>query len=332
MNTKTTKHHFVIGILMTVLVAVFAIGLSQIPYLHIVGPLVLAILLGIIIASSNMIDSKFDQGIRFSSKKLLRVGIVLLGLRLNVYELQSVGLGGLMYALGLTSFALISVYGLTQLFKIDRTLGLLLACGTAICGAAAIAAVAPIIRAKDTSVAISIATIALLGTTFTLIFTFSFSFLNLTELEYGYFVGGTLHEIAHVVAASSVGGPASEDAALLIKLTRVILLVPIAVMISVMYRRKTSAQKPLSWSNFPIPWFIVGFLMMSLIHTSGILQNQVVEALIQLSYFLLAMAMAGLGLSVQLKAFKQVGVNLIYAGVIGSIALIFVGYLFVTYI
>lgn len=220
-----------------------------------------------------------------------------------------------LYAALLLGITLVTVYGLARLFKVDKTLSLLTACGTAICGAAAIVAIAPLLKAKDHQVAVSVAVIAVLGTLFTLIYTFVYPILPLSDYQYGIFAGGTLHEIAHAIAASTAGGTEAEDIAVVVKLTRVALLVPVALLIGiVMNKQAANAQASNSFSlkTLPIPWFILGFLMMSAVNTSGILPTEFVEQLITVSYLLLAMAMAGLGLNVELKAFKQLGMTVFF--------------------
>ncbi|KMK75198.1 YeiH family protein [Alkalihalobacillus pseudalcaliphilus] len=341
---------YALGITLTLVIAFAAQILIKLPYLHMVGPLILAIILGISFNTIYSVPSRFHKGIEFSSKKLLRAGIILLGLRLHLGDIQAAGLSTFIYAFILVLTTLISVYSLARLFKVHQTLSLLTACGTAICGAAAIIAIAPLVKAKDQMTAVSITVIALLGTLLTLLFTLLYPLFPLTDYQYGLLVGGTLHEIAHAIAASTVGGVVAEDIALIVKLTRVILLVPVAVCIGVLFNyfnkkdeegpstsagmasflpSSTSPMKPkMKW---PIPWFIFGFLAMSTVNTFGLLSETLTETLISLSYLFLAMAMAGVGLKVKLNAFKDIGPNILYAGLIGTVLLVGLGYLLLSF-
>ena len=141
-------------------------------------------------------------------------------------------------------FTLFVVYGLTRWFGVGKRLGILTACGTAICGAAAVVAVAPQVKAKDEETAVGAATVAVLGAIFTLIYSVIYSILNLSPTGYGIFTGATLHEIAHVIAAADVGGSEAVDLAVIVKLTRVALLVDTSIIIGCM-RLFVSISSPL---------------------------------------------------------------------------------------
>lgn len=140
-------------------------------------------------------------------------------------------------------FTISVVYGLARLFKVEKRLGILTACGTAICGAAAVVAISPQIKAKDEETAIGAAMVAILGTIFTLLYTFLYPVLGLTQNGYGIFTGATLHEIAHVIAAAAPGGDGAIDMAVIVKLTRVALLVPVAILIGIWANRAEQREK-----------------------------------------------------------------------------------------
>lgn len=320
---------FIKGIGVTLLLAIAAKLLSTLPFLSIMGQLVIAILLGMIWSAVVGVPHHLQSGISFSSKKLLRVGIILLGMRLNLVDIYNAGIGVFVIALINLTFAILVVYGLTRLFGVEKRLGILTACGTGICGAAAVVAVAPQVDAKDEEIAVGAAIVALLGTTFTFIYSFIYSLLPLSPTEYGVFAGGTLHEIAHVVAAASVGGDLAIDMAIIVKLTRVALLVPVALLVGFFMQRGTkgAAKKKLSWSS--VPWFIIGFLVMSGFNSLGIVSDSVAKGIVNIAYLLIAMAMAGLGLNVEIKAFREHGLRAFSAGLIGSVLLSVLGYILV---
>ncbi|KGA98924.1 membrane protein [Alkalihalobacillus alcalophilus ATCC 27647 = CGMCC 1.3604] len=321
---------FYIGMLITLIIAVASALLAQIPYLTIIGQLVLAMILGTIWNHTLKVKNEWRTGIEFSSKKLLRLGIILLGLRLDITDIYFAGWSTFLYALILLVTTLGVVYWLARLLKVDKTLSLLTACGTAICGASAIVAIVPLVKAKQSITAVSIAVIAILGTIFTLLFTFLFPMLPLSAYQFGLFTGGTLHEIAHTIAASSAGGTESEDIALVVKLTRVALLVPVAILIGFYINRNAKYSDKsvhgFTTQTLPIPWFIVGFLTMSTINSVGILPEPLINVLITISYLLLGMAMAGVGFNVDLAVFKKLGLNVFYAGLLGTIVLVGLGF------
>ncbi|WP_282938885.1 YeiH family protein [Paenibacillus sp. RC67] len=324
---------FLIGIALTLLIALAAKYLAGFPFLSIMGQLVIAILIGIIWRASIGVPTRAVAGTQFSSKKLLRLGIILLGMRLNLVDIVHAGPKVFLLAVIVIAFTLSVVYGLTRLLKVDKGLGMLTACGTAICGAAAVVAIAPQINAKDEETAIGAAIVAILGTLFTLLYTFLFPVLGLSSLGYGVFSGATLHEIAHVIAAAAPGGNQAVDMAVIVKLTRVALLVPVAILIGIWanraQRKEAGSTAKTSWRSIPIPWFILGFLVVSGIHSLNIVPEAVASALVTAAYMLIAMAMAGLGLGVDLATFRRLGMKSFAAGLIGSVLLSGLGFILV---
>jgi len=323
---------FLKGLVLTLLIALVAKYIATFPFFSILGQLVIAIILGMAWRATFKVQDSWQVGITFSSKKLLRLGIILLGMRLNLADIYHAGANVFLIAVINLLFALIVVYGLTKILHVDQKLGILTACGTAICGAAAVVAIAPQIKANEKETAVGAAIVALLGTVFTLVYTVFYSIIDLTPTEYGIFAGGTLHEIAHVIAAASAGGNEAIDIAVIVKLTRVALLVPVAIIIGIFYRRTAKGEEKKAFSLSIIPWFILGFLAMSAINSLGIIPANVAQAFVNIAYILIAMAMAGLGLNVEIKTFKELGVKAFIAGLIGSVCLSVLGYILVIFL
>ncbi|WP_036718576.1 YeiH family protein [Paenibacillus harenae] len=320
---------FAQGIAVTLLLAIGSKYIAMLPYLDIMGQLVIAILLGTAVRAWLGVPKRIEGGIAFSGRKLLRFGIILLGLRLDLTDIVQAGPNVFSIAVIHIVFTFFLVYNLAKWLGIDKKLGMLTACGTAICGAAAVVAIAPLMKAKEHETAISAATVAFLGTVFTLIYIILYPVLGLSDAGYGIFSGATLHEIAHVVAAAAPGGREAVELAVIVKMSRVALLVPAALLIGLWHRRSEAEKGRISWKSLPIPWFIVGFLAMSGVHTLGIVPAEATELLILAAYFLIAMAMAGLGLSVDLVLFGRLGKKTFAAGLIGSAALTGLGLLLV---
>ncbi|MGI2297998.1 YeiH family protein [Paenibacillus sp. GXUN7292] len=327
---KKRGFDFTQGIALTLGIAVTAKILASFPFLSIMGQLVIAILLGIAWRAVIGVPEKAMTGVSFSSKKLLRYGIILLGMRLNLADIVHAGPKVLAIAIINITFTILVVYGLTKLFKVDKRLGMLTACGTAICGAAAVVAISPQIKASDDETAIGAATVAILGTIFTLLYTVLYPVLGLTAAGYGIFSGATLHEVAHVVAAAAPGGNEAVDLAVIVKLTRVALLVPVAILIGIWMnraeRKEDNHTEKTSWKSIPIPWFILGFLIMSGVNTLGIFSADIVNLVVLAAYLLIAMAMAGLGLNVDIQTFRRLGMKSFAAGLIGSVLLSILGF------
>ncbi|KWW17340.1 MULTISPECIES: YeiH family protein [Peribacillus] len=327
-KVRTKKRGFSLGIGLTLLIAIAAKYLAELPFLHIMGQLVIAILIGVTWKSIMGVPAYAVAGTNYSSKVLLRLGIILLGMRLNLKDI--VIAGPRTFAVGAISlvFAILIVYGLTRLFKVDKKLGLLTACGTGICGAAAILAISTQIKAKEKDTAVAVATVAVLGTTFTFGYTILYPLLGLSDPGYGIFAGATLHEIAHVIAAAAPGGNEAVDLAVMVKLTRVALLIPVALLIGFLmnWKERSTCESKSSFKSIQIPWFIIGFLLMSALNTSGFVPASVAAMLVTLSYILMAMSMAGLGLNIDLLTFKKYGGKPFAAGLIGSILLSVLGF------
>lgn len=311
------------GWILTMMIAFVATTLGKMPGLSIMGSLVLAILLGIGYRALFDLPAAYVPGIQFSSKKILRYGIILLGMRLSLTEIIQAGWGTLIVAILSILVGMVSVLGLARWLKMERRLSYLTAAGTSICGAAAVVAIAPQVKAKEHETAAAAATVALLGTLFTLLDLSLLPLLPWSSIERGIFLGGTLHEIAHVVAASFPFDTETQDRALIVKLTRVALLIPVALFVSILFQKfdaqeSTAGQQK---TSIQIPWFIFGFLGMSALATYLTIPSPVRDALVQSAYFFLAMAMAGLGLSTDLKTFRQLGVKAMFVGLIGSLIL-----------
>ncbi|NQD67410.1 YeiH family putative sulfate export transporter [Bacillus haikouensis] len=323
------KKGWVKGVLLTAVLALVAGVMAGYPFFSVMGVMIISILLGM--SWKGLMDVPHDAapGITFSSKFLLRAGIILMGLRLNIEQIISAGFSIVLIDVIVIIFTLVFMLYLGKLLSIDRHLSALIAVGTAVCGAAAIVAVAPLISAKKELTAISVAFIAIMGTIVTIFYTFLYPVLGFTPHEYGILTGATLHELAHVIAAAAPGGDVSSDTAILVKLGRVALLIPVAIILGLFFsKRDKNAPRPKrSFKDLPVPWFIFGFLLMCLVNTVGFLPSAFTQMLIALSIFLLSMAMAGLGLSVNFAEFRKLNYKVLITGTAGSFALILLGWL-----
>ncbi|MFE6930326.1 YeiH family protein, partial [Bacillus velezensis] len=206
------------GIGFTFIIALVGFGLSKLPVLDHIGQLACAIIIAVIYRQIRGYPEKFRTGIQFSAKRLLRFAIILFGLKLNIDVVLHQGLGLLVRDVGSIVFAIFLTILIGKLLKADSSLSLLLGIGTGVCGAAAIAAVSPILKAKDEDTAIGAGIIALVGTIFAIGYTILRPFLPLTDLQYGIWSGVGLHEIAHVALAGAPAGPDGLAIALLAKL------------------------------------------------------------------------------------------------------------------
>lgn len=217
--------------------------LAKVPGFTYVGPLGCAIVIAVIYRQFFGYPFKIKSGITFSSKILLRLAIILYGLRLNINTVINDGLALLIRDAFVIIFAILLMIWLAKVIKADGTISLLAGVGTGVCGAAAIAAVAPIVKAKDEDTAISIGMIALIGTIFSIIYTMIRPILPYSDLDYGIWSGISLHELAHVALAATPAGQDALAIALLAKLGRVFLLIPLCFILIYFMKRKNKSKE-----------------------------------------------------------------------------------------
>ncbi|WP_336787501.1 YeiH family protein [Paenibacillus sp. MMO-177] len=324
------------GLLLTAAVATAAYELARLPGLDRIGQMALA-LTGTIIARQFLgYPERLRSGIQFASKHLLRLAIVLCGLRLNISLLLHQGPALLLQGAITIILAVGMTLGIARLLKADAPLSLLLGIGTGICGAAAIGAVSPIVKARDEDTAVSAGLIALIGTAAAIIYTILQPLLPLTAGQYGIWSGLTLHEIAHVPLAAAAAGQDAVNAGLLAKLSRVLLLVPVSFILMLIMKRKDKGNNA-SGTTIAFPWFLLGFGAMSLFGslTPGTpleLPAPVTDQLLKAPSFLLAMAMVGLGLNVDLRALKDKALRPLAAMAAATVLLSIATYLLVYYV
>jgi uncharacterized integral membrane protein (TIGR00698 family) len=270
-------------------------------------PLVLAILLGAVVRTAWTPDVRWQPGIDFSAKQVLEVAIVLLGLTLDVPLLLR---AGPLLAAGIV-LAVVAALGVGYL--LGRTLGLrtplalLVAVGNAICGNSAIAAVAPVIGADPDDVASSIAFTAVLGVAVVLTLPYLMGPLALSAYQYGVLAGLTVYAVPQVLAATLPVSALSGQVGTLVKLTRVLMLGPIVLGLSVAMRRRGATPRGRVALGRLVPWFIVGFLLLAAVRATGVVSGAVVDGARWTSGSLTIVAMAALGLGVDVRVLRRVG-------------------------
>ncbi len=316
---------WVAGIAFTFFIALLGFLLAMVPGFDHVGQLACAIIIAVIYRQIFGYPEILRVGITFSSKKLLRLAIILYGLKLNIDTVFHDGLGLLARDALVIVFAIGLTVWLAKTFKADKNISLLLGVGTGVCGAAAIAAVAPIVKAKDEDTAIGVGIIALMGTVFAIGYTLLRPILPLLPVDYGIWSGISLHELAHVAIAAA---PAGEDAlaiGLLAKLGRVFLLVPLCFILIYFLKRKSKGVAD-AQNKVAFPWFLVGFILMSVLgsyvfgHSIPVSAN-VMAGISTATTWILTAAMVGLGLNVSLQDLRTRALKPLLAMTITSVCL-----------
>ncbi|MEK4427169.1 YeiH family protein [Solibacillus sp. FSL K6-1523] len=331
-SPKPSTKLWLAGIAFTIVIAALGYALSVVPGFDRVGPLACAIVIAVIYRQFFGYPEQIRQGIQFSAKRFLRFAIILYGLKLNIDVVLHQGMGLLIRDIGIIAFAIFMTVWLGKRLKADGTLSLLLGVGTGVCGAAAIAAVSPIIKAKDEDTAIGVGIIALVGTIFSITYTIIRPFLPLSDIQYGIWSGISLHEIAHVALA---GAPAGQDAlaiALLAKLGRVLLLIPLCFILMYWMQRKNAGKS--GETKIEFPWFLIGFIFMSLFGSYVLgksipVSTGTLEGISIFTSFILTSAMVGLGLNVSLKDLRTKAARPLIAMLITSVLVSVVAYIII---
>jgi uncharacterized integral membrane protein (TIGR00698 family) len=295
------------GIAFTAGVALLGMGLAKVPWIGMLGPMLLSIFIAVIYRQVAGYPVVLRPGIDFAAKKILRLAIILYGFKLNVNVIIQDGLPLLLKGILVIAIAIGVTMLVAKWIKADSSIALLLAVGTGICGAAAIAAVSPIAGAKEEDTAIGVGIIALTGTVFAAVYTLLYTLAGLDANSYGAWVGVSLHEIAHVVAASAPAGEGALAVALLAKLGRVCMLIPLCLLLTYWINRKRAKKGEDGdgvQAKAAFPWFLLGFVVTSLMGTYFHLPKELLQYLTTLSTFLLTAAMVGLGLNVSFHAVR----------------------------
>lgn len=305
--------------------------------------LVLAIIVGASVRAFAPLKPDAQSGINFCTKQVLDVAVMLLGCTVSTQVLLSAGVA---LPIGIACFVVLAIfgsYGLGRLFGLPRQLALLIACGNAICGNSAIAAVAPVIRAKGEDVAASISFTALLGVVLVLLLPLFLPLFHMQYLQYGVLAGLTVYAVPQVLAATAVFGPVAVQFGTLIKLTRVLMLGPVVVVLALMVNRAQrntqppsvqagitppTAKKAFALGQF-VPWFIVGFLCLALLRSLDLLPIVCVPVAAHTSNILTIIAMAGLGLSTDLRAVGQCGVRVSVVVLLSLVMLLVAAFAFI---
>lgn len=288
----------------------------------VVDALVLAILLGIAVRSVMRKPETFEDGIDFGAKQVLEVAVFLLGASVDLPALLSAGPALIAAILLLVALALPLSYGISRALGLPHPLALLIACGNAICGNSAIAAVAPVIHAERSQVAAAIAFTAVLGVGAVIGLPFLMAPLGFTDHQYGVLVGLTVYAVPQVLAAAFPVSMAAGQMATLVKLARVLLLGPLVLGAALTHRRAPTEAAPKLRLGQLVPWFIVGFVALAALRTAGVLPEPMVSSARTLSHLLTLVAMAALGLSVEIRAMRAVGPRVALASALSLVGLV----------
>ncbi|AXX89972.1 hypothetical protein CKA55_03720 [Arcobacter suis] len=300
-----------------------------------ISPLIIGIVLGIFYANTlkHKLPATWQSGIIFSTKYILRFGIILYGFRLTFQNLQEVGFSGVFIAFCIVAFTFIFGYIIgTKVLKLDREITILCSAGSSICGAAAVLATQSVLKNEAYKSAIAVSFVVIFGTItmFLYPFLYKLGIFDLSASEMGVYIGSTLHEVAHVVGASTSLGEAVSKDAIIVKMIRVIFLVPFLILLS-FWLIKTGFHNKNEKTKLIIPWFAVMFILVAGFNSFGFLSENIIKSINFIDTFSLTMAMTALGMETSFDKFKNVGMKPFYLSLILFIWLMVVGYFLVKF-
>lgn len=320
------------GILLMALFACAAFYIGEVDMMKAISfsPMIIGIILGMLYANSlrKNLPETWTPGIVFCSKRILRIGIILYGFKLTFQDITAVGLPAIIIdAIVVIVTILLGVF-VGRLLKMDRSIALLTACGSAICGAAAVMGVDGAIRPKPYKTAVSVATVVIFGTLSMFLYPILYraGIFDMPADQMGIFAGSTIHEVAHVVGAGNAMGSEISDSAIIVKMIRVMMLVPVLLVIAFFVARDVENREDGSGvkTKIQVPWFAIMFLLVICFNSLDLLPASVVSFITTLDTFLLTMAMTALGAETSIEKFKKAGFKpfllaaIIYCWLIGG--------------
>ncbi|MDF0753263.1 YeiH family protein [Gardnerella greenwoodii] len=320
---------------LTLLASFIGSWLKQYPGLKLLGALIIALLVGMALQLPLHAYKKNNDSRRAGVKsaaglianKLLRLGIILLGFKLNLHDLFTKGIKCLPIAAVLVAVMVCVTYNIAKLLKVNPQLAMLTAGGTSICGAAAVMGLSgsmPVLPEeedeKEQNEVMAVATVAIMGTIYALAEIFILPNFGMTKQQLGITAGASLHEIAHAVAAG--GAFDSIDVATIMKLSRVLMLVPASIFIAIWWNARHSKVENGGKHKISFPWFMLGFIAASVIGTYVPFITAHASTLVEAGYVFLGMAMAALGINVNFKVIFKQGRTAFLASFLASIVLV----------
>ena len=338
MVDKKKRLQTIHGILFVALFACSAFYISEFQVFKYLSfsPLIIGIILGMMYGNTlkkNM-PEEWLPGITFSSKKILRLAIILYGFRLTFQNVISVGLSAILIDLTVIIVTMCLGILLGKLLKIDKEIALLTSTGSAICGAAAVLGMESVLNNKAHKTTIAVSTVIIFGTTSMFLYPILYrnGVFNLTPEQWGLYTGASVHEVAHVVGASNAMGESISEVAVIVKMIRVIFLAPVLLFFAfIIGRSKHTNGEEGKAMKITIPWFAFGFIAVIGFNSLNLFPRSIVDGINYVDTFLLTMAMTALGMETHLKKFKESGIKPFILALILFIWLIFGGYLIVKY-
>jgi uncharacterized integral membrane protein (TIGR00698 family) len=299
------------GLIFSFLLAIFAYFLGTL--VPVVGGPVFGIVLGIIVASVWQVPGWLSGGIKFTSKYILQLAVILLGFDMNMANIIKVGRQSLVVLLVTLTTAFSIAYFVGRSLKIETKLKTLIGVGTAICGGSAIAAASSAIDAEDQDISYAISTIFFFNMIAVFLFPAVGHLFHMTDTGFGMWAGTAINDTSSVVAAGYSFSDAAGNYATIVKLTRSLMIVPITLVLAILFSKKNKTQNHFNFVKV-FPWFILGFLLAAVIRSIAVFPLEITSTLAWGGKFLIITAMAAIGLNTNIKAFIKAGPRALLLG------------------
>lgn len=299
------KEH-ISGLALVLGIALIATQISEAlkPFLQL-EVLTIAIVLGILVSNLVKLPKTFKKGIGFALKDILVYGIVLLGFKLNYQAIFELGPALLLWTLFYMTFVFVIMYLLNRFFKLNEKLATLIAVGSSVCGAAAVIALAPSIGAEEDDSVIAVSIVSFLGALGVIIYAGIAVTPLLSDLQFGVWSGLTLHGVAHALAGAFARGEVSGEIGTVVKMTRVLMLVPISILLSFKFHQGDHAKRA------KVPRYVWYFAIVGLINATGLIPVSISKFAGELSNWFILLAMTAMGLGVHFKSIAGKGLKAI---------------------
>lgn len=302
----------------------------------------IGIMLALIIKNTIGVNKVFSNGVSFSAKELLKWGVVLLGLRLNIMTLLGLGPGVILLIILIVIIGLLAAIAIGKLLRLNTLLALLLGIGSSICGSSAIVAIGPVIKAKNEDITLSAAIISLLGTVGVILFSFFSTAVPLSDGSFGIWTGASLQNVAHALAAALTRGEAAVDIAAIVKMGRVTLLAPAAVLLKIFSERYIGAEAK-ETGRVKFPEYVIYFLTLGALASindylnlipltlAGPVEIDFLKLSKTASSWLLLAAMIAMGLQTDVRSLRNTGFKAFVACSLIFIILVSISYVAVRF-
>jgi uncharacterized integral membrane protein (TIGR00698 family) len=293
-----------------------------------ISEITVSVVIGLLLRNLIPLPSSISSGVRFASVRLLRLGIVLLGAKLSFGAVLETGIGAVLMILVCASTALLMTMLLGRMLGLPVRLTTLIAVGTAICGNSAIVATAPVIEAKGRDVSVAVGTITLFGVAAVLVFPLLGYALGLSNADFGQWAGVAVNDTSQVTAAGFAYSDPAGAVATVVKLTRNTLIGPVVIGIGLLYRRQTcSAESAASAPSIlqVVPLFVVGFLLLAVANSVGVIPANIGGALSEVSKLLVLLALAGIGLGTDFRSIRETGASPLVMGLAVAVSVAALG-------